>query len=251
MKPSNSTLSKRRRFQPSITSYFSSGSTAPNASVSHNHYSAATFSATPVVPATVQSSLLSVGMRVRKSVADGYKTQIALEKEKAVSAKNASGAEIRSGTRHSELAPFSGMDKCARNLVTDDGDAFSLPASSQESVESSVSVPIALNGQKRNLERESDIFSDDDSDLEYNDSWREAPLDVQFFLQHWDSNVVALHYNKSLNRMAFPTWNWMISKRPAFFVDARKSTLIAAWTVPDLSFLACLPGISFFLNATG
>ncbi|KAJ5948280.1 hypothetical protein N7466_001295 [Penicillium verhagenii] len=176
MKPSSSTLSKRRRFQPSITSYFSSGSPAPNASVSHNHYSAATFSATPVVPATVQSSLLSVGMRVRKSVADGYKTQIALEKEKAVSVKNASGTENLSGTGHSELAPFSGMDKCAHNLVTDDGDAFSLPASSQESVESSVSVPIALNGQKRNLERESDIFSDDDSDVEYNNSWREAPL---------------------------------------------------------------------------
>ncbi|KAJ5535725.1 hypothetical protein N7513_008911 [Penicillium frequentans] len=173
MQPSNSTLSKRRRFQPSITSYFSAGSTAPNATVSHNHYSTATFSATPVVPAKVQSSLLSVGMRVRKSVADGYKTQISLEKEKAVPAMNAPVAHTYTTNGYSELTPFSGM---GRSAVTDDGDDFSLPPSSQESIASADSVPVMLNGQKRRLDGRSDIFADDDSDLEDNQPWQDAPL---------------------------------------------------------------------------
>ncbi|KAJ5144308.1 hypothetical protein N7526_001816 [Penicillium atrosanguineum] len=164
MQPSNSTLSKRRRFQPSITTYFA-GSTAPNATVSHNHYSTATFSATPVVPAKVQSSLLSVGMRVRKSVADGYKTQISLEKEKAVPSMNAPVAQTYTTNGYSELTLFSGM---GRSAVTDDGDDFSFPPSSQESIASADSVPIMLNGQKRRLDGRSDIFADNDSDLEDN-----------------------------------------------------------------------------------
>ncbi|KAJ5764886.1 hypothetical protein N7520_004445 [Penicillium odoratum] len=177
MQPSNSTLSKRRRFQPSITTYFSTGSTTPDASVSHNHYSTATFSATPVVPAKIQSSLLSVGMRVRKSVADGYKTQIALEKEKAMAAKDAAVAETYTTKGYSELAPFSGMGRSTSDLVTDDGDAFSLPPSSQESITSSASVPIILNGQKRSLDGRTGIYADEESDLEDNESWRVAPFE--------------------------------------------------------------------------
>lgn len=168
---SNSSLSKRRRFQTPITHYFNSTSTDPSStdaySSSHNHYSAATFSATPVVPAKVQASLLSVGMRVRKSIADGYKTQLVLKSEKSLPPDNV--AEIpaiappcSSGTGYSELAPFSGVRKSSydhynNQLIIDDGDAYSLPPSSQESNTSSASV---MNGQKRALE--SDIFVDDD-----------------------------------------------------------------------------------------
>ncbi|KAJ5648955.1 uncharacterized protein N7484_002678 [Penicillium longicatenatum] len=173
MQPSNSTLSKRRRFQPSITTYFPTESTASNATVSHNHYSTATFSATPVVPAKVQSSLLSVGMRVRKSVADGYKTQISLEKEKAVPAMSTPVAQTYTTNGYSELAPFSGM---GRSAVTDDGDDYSLPPSSQESMASTDSAPIMLNGQKRRLGGGNDIFADDDSDMEDNQLWRDVPL---------------------------------------------------------------------------
>ncbi|KAJ6160404.1 hypothetical protein N7470_003800 [Penicillium chermesinum] len=87
----NSTLAKRRRFQPPITTYFTSAAES-DASGTHEHYSATTFSPTPVVPAKVQASLLSVGMRVRKSVADGYKTQLAMEMEKAKSTPMESNA---------------------------------------------------------------------------------------------------------------------------------------------------------------
>ncbi|KAJ5088578.1 hypothetical protein N7456_012194 [Penicillium angulare] len=179
MQSTDSTLSKRRRFQSSITTYFTSSDvTGSNPSLSHNHYSAATFSATPVLPAKVQSSLLSVGMRVRKSVADGYKTQIAMEKEKAkVTSAMATTTQPYAQPSSSELAPFSGIARPSNSLVTDD-DEFSLPPSSQESVTSSTSGPIALNGQKRRLNGENSIFADEDSDFEDegSQSWQSAPL---------------------------------------------------------------------------
>jgi hypothetical protein len=170
---SNSTLSKRRRFQTPITNFFpsipSESQSADGHAVSNNHYSASTFSATPVVPAKVQASLLSVGMRVRKSVADGYKTQLSLEAEKAKVAVVATQSHLAQpyygNTRHAELAPFSGLSKSIddpHSIVTDDGDAFSLPPSSQESIRSTGSYASGLNGQKRSFEFEDDIYADED-----------------------------------------------------------------------------------------
>lgn len=165
---SNSALSKRRRFQPPITSFFnptpSETQSAETSSVSHNHYSAATFSATPVVPAKVQSSLLSVGMRVRKSIADGYKTQLAVKSEMVVPVgENPVPRTYSRGNSCPELSPFSGISKSSfdpydhsSQVITDDGDAYSIPPSSQDSVMTTTSV-----GQKRTLE--SDIFVDEDS----------------------------------------------------------------------------------------
>ncbi|GLI81162.1 hypothetical protein PoHVEF18_009534 [Penicillium ochrochloron] len=174
MPTSNSTLSKRRRFQAPITSFFPSASasseSADGHTVSHNHYSASTFSATPVVPARVQASLLSVGMRVRKSVADGYKTQLSLNAEKAKTAVVASEPRLAQpyygNTRHAELAPFSGFSKSAKepySINTDDGDAFSLPPSSQESITSTASYAGVLNGHKRSFDFEDDVYAYENS----------------------------------------------------------------------------------------
>lgn len=174
MPTSNSTISKRRRFQAPITSFFPSASASSEAAdghtVSHNHYSASTFSATPVVPAKVQASLLSVGMRVRKSVADGYKTQLSLKAEQAKIAVVASEPRptqpYYGNTRHAELAPFSGFSKPINepySVNTDDGDAFSLPPSSQESITSTASYASALNGNKRSFDLEDDVYAYEDS----------------------------------------------------------------------------------------
>jgi Ribonucleotide reductase inhibitor len=54
--------------QPSITSYF--GTQDPNAVIA----SSTTYSNIPSLPPNVQSNLLQVGMRIRKSVPEGYKT---------------------------------------------------------------------------------------------------------------------------------------------------------------------------------
>src|SRR5699024_9660631 len=78
--------SKRRRFQPPITSFFTPSPFSDSSQqddfspcVSHNHYSATTSSPTPVVSAKTQSNLLAAGMRVRKAIAEGYKTKAAVE----------------------------------------------------------------------------------------------------------------------------------------------------------------------------
>lgn len=57
--------------QRQITSFFSS-SASPNSSISAP--SETSLSSRPVLPADTQSHLLNVGMRVRKSVPEGYKT---------------------------------------------------------------------------------------------------------------------------------------------------------------------------------
>lgn len=161
----NSTLAKRRRFQPPITTYFASVPES-DASGTHSHYAAATFSPTPVVSAKVQASLLSVGMRVRKSVADGYKTRLEMEKEKAAPAIVGADAPTTQAYgnygSHAELTSFAGTHRYLSHMVTDDdGDAFSLPSSSQES---NASAPFTRhNGQKRQFDFDNDIFADDDT----------------------------------------------------------------------------------------
>ncbi|KAL2871940.1 uncharacterized protein BJX67DRAFT_341071 [Aspergillus lucknowensis] len=182
--------SKRRRFQPPITTFFT---TSPNpssndsSSVSYNHYSAVTHSPTPVVPAKVQASLLSVGMRVRKSVAEGYKTHHAKAiDEKYTTTTFASDEKVNTlkrthmlSTTRSELAPFSGMGKPTEytpslpypttststhhnfnHIITTDepDDAFSLPPSSQESIDSqSFTPPIT----KKRAHSDFDPYEDD------------------------------------------------------------------------------------------
>jgi hypothetical protein len=83
-------------------------------------------------------------------------------------------AQVYHGSRPSELPPFSGTPKTSFSddyLVTDDGDAYSIPPSSQEST-----VSLALGGQKRALELDGDILVDEDVDESFNnfgESWHE------------------------------------------------------------------------------
>jgi hypothetical protein len=181
----NVTLSKRRRFQPPITSFFSStpsDSTDSHACpVSHNHYSAATFSAHPVVSPKVQSNLLNVGMRVRKSVAEGYKTELKkFTAPPVISAPEPQNVHVghpHNSTSYAELAPFSGISKHSQDrpngrssalnpnqfIIDDDGDTFSLPPSSQESTSSYITF--SGLSQKRALDSDSDsefiVINDD------------------------------------------------------------------------------------------
>ncbi|KAI9932114.1 hypothetical protein ASPWEDRAFT_40051 [Aspergillus wentii DTO 134E9] len=168
----NDTLSKRRRFQPPITSFFSSPASNENTPphLSHNHYSARTNSPTPAVPDKVQASLMSVGMRVRKSIAEGYKTLGAKKLENSVYADQ--DQKPRYPSSHAELAPFGGMFKPGDNavqplyqpsyqssdspdIITDENDAFSLPPSSQESAASFAPL-------KRSFDDDIDELEDED-----------------------------------------------------------------------------------------
>ncbi|KAL1986426.1 hypothetical protein VTN96DRAFT_6346 [Rasamsonia emersonii] len=177
-------LSKRRRFQPPITSFFASaGSNASDdndhqvGGLSYNNYSSPTHSPTPALPAKVQSSLLTVGMRIRKSVPEGYKTEPKKLTEYTVShTVNPSGGSPAGGytqTRscYAELEPFCGMHKIGNlavqtfprpaegyqdrstHMSADNDDMSSLPSKSQESNASSA---FSSNSHKRSY----------DSDLE-------------------------------------------------------------------------------------
>ncbi|PYI22999.1 hypothetical protein BO86DRAFT_393744 [Aspergillus japonicus CBS 114.51] len=123
--------SKRRRFQPPITSFFTTASDptahpSPTAHHTHNHYSTSTSSPTPTLAPKVQASLLSVGMRIRKSIAEGYKTH-----------HQSSKALLYGAPPFYHYHQDQDQDPSGHLVTTDEGDAFSLPASSQESTSSS------------------------------------------------------------------------------------------------------------------
>jgi hypothetical protein len=210
--------SKKRRFQPPITTFFSTSShpSSNASSLSHNHYSAPTHSATPVVESKVQASLLSVGMRVRKSVAEGYKTNHAKnmdEKHTVIistnsiheqSANTSIQPSTYSKTLRSELAPFSGMGRSNQYtpslpypgtstlhkqqehmITTDEDDAFSLPPSSQESVDSqSFSTPPPMLKKRTHNDFNFEPYEDDeDIDLSFDEmdnKWQD-PLRLNLF----------------------------------------------------------------------
>jgi hypothetical protein len=103
----------------------------------------------PVLPSTVQSNLLSVGMRVRKSVPEGYKTKgtsafkLWTDNSPVNTTTSATQAPIKGASR--ELLPFCGINKVGgldtqpdfdRDDEVPDLDAIPELTMSQESVES-------------------------------------------------------------------------------------------------------------------
>ena len=117
---------KRRRFQAPITSFFNreSSSSGIDSNPQQAQLHEERFSS-PTLPPEIQSSLLTVGMRVRKSVPEGYKTHKILHSsplhgqpgqltELGVQDFNYAPHSIPSSTTHwayAELAPFCGLHK--------------------------------------------------------------------------------------------------------------------------------------------
>ncbi|KAJ9155595.1 hypothetical protein NKR23_g1893 [Pleurostoma richardsiae] len=145
--------------QRHITSFFNKSPSCPNVTTS-SVSSPATISS-PDLPASVQSNLLSVGMRVRKSVPEGYKTGSAysgfsLWADAAASSHHNNNGGTPLSVAPRELLPFCGIHKVGGLSAQPDFDAAPplpvdvftnpLPAlddvpgltSSQESVESNV-----------------------------------------------------------------------------------------------------------------
>ncbi|KAK4453335.1 putative ribonucleotide reductase [Podospora aff. communis PSN243] len=109
----------------------------------------------PVIPANVQSNLLSVGMRVRKSVAEGYKTDPSsysgfnLWSDSTLSSGNLPVATNPNAPFHSprELAPFCGINKVgglAVQPVPQEPSSYFAITSSQESTSSNTSATEAM-----------------------------------------------------------------------------------------------------------
>lgn len=100
---------RKRQFQPSINCYFSqrnaNSSSAPERARSPM---------SPPLPDETQASLLSVGMRVRKSVPEGYKTHKTTGLPEVPVPSTAPVRKMRtatSGMSTKELMPFCGLHK--------------------------------------------------------------------------------------------------------------------------------------------
>lgn len=169
--------------QPSITSYFAPAISPTNTEPHIYSISpqARPENCSPHLPATVQSNLLSVGMRVRKSVPEGYKTgsysAFTLFSDNS-SARASMAGEQRAETRADnvttrtrprarELTPFCGLHSIGGLVAAGDGKSFvsieemdeddDVPALSQSSTVSNDSIS-APGDRKRRLD-----FDEEDS----------------------------------------------------------------------------------------
>ncbi len=175
---------KRRRFQAPITSFFASRSTQsgdPSTSPQEPLSS-------PTLPEAIQSSLLTVGMRIRKSVPEGYKTH-KITYPSSLQARSGyfldsgvqehESAKITNRGNHTELAPFCGLHKIGGMAVQpmpvsyrsnayergaeemEEPGLWSVP-SSQESIDSN---PSALPSNKRGFTFDLDEDDDDNDEV--------------------------------------------------------------------------------------
>lgn len=125
--------------QRQITTFFTSTRPAAAAAAPQKHFQH------PVLPSAVQSDLLSVGMRVRKSVPEGYKTGSPHSAFRLWDERGGSVRPRRGGAGAGELAPFCGVHRIggysvqpAKDDDIEDEDDDEMPGltSSQETVES-------------------------------------------------------------------------------------------------------------------
>lgn len=178
---------RKRQFQPSnqssIKSFFTPvGATSPSSPANTQEPAP---SLRPVLPDNVQSLLINVGMRVRKSVPEGYKTHKSLPTptisymHPASISTNVENEEPMSSapelyTKPSELTPFCGLHKIGGFSSQPTSSAPSL-SYTQSSVSSSFDMPqTPKNTRKRSysdeIENELDSFFDDKAEADFLDA---------------------------------------------------------------------------------
>ncbi|KAK5128809.1 hypothetical protein LTR85_000142 [Meristemomyces frigidus] len=149
----SSTHIRKRPYQPSIASYFNRGdATQPRRSTRSPM--------SPPLPTDTQASLLSVGMRVRKSVPEGYKTHKTLGLDgfpfpsTAPPAFMTSATPVYSGGGGSrELTPFCGLHKTGGLAVQELGwvPSSSAPSATQRDSEGNVEATPTLSMSQNTL----------------------------------------------------------------------------------------------------
>lgn len=154
----------KRQFQPSINSYFRATSDNFGGTVESHGAEHALSDHFPALPATIQSTLLNVGMRVRKSVPEGYQTRTKASRsfgpsvpniEPSPAVETAWSPPSRATPAHHGLVPYCGILKIGGLAVQpvpaeadlpplQFDDEFSLPSSSQGSDTSVVTRPTEM-----------------------------------------------------------------------------------------------------------
>jgi hypothetical protein len=179
---------RKRQFQPSnqpsIRSFFTTVGTSAAPSSSAADIDEYAQPLKPTVPDHVQSLLINVGMRVRKSVPEGYKTHKSLPVPKIeymhpASIPNYSSTDLPTSSapelysKPPELAPFCGLHKIGGFSSQPTSSAPGL-SNTQSTIASSISTPQTpqTNTRKRSytddMEAELDTFFD--GEQEQNDS---------------------------------------------------------------------------------
>jgi hypothetical protein len=169
--------------QSQITSFFGPG----QPSISVTSHSPSDTAPSPVLPASVQANLLSVGMRVRKSVPEGYKTggynafKLWSDSDNAAASSKPKYTPAPIVTQK-ELLPFCGINRVgglsSQPSFAEDDDLPSMDAmpgltSSQESMASTASA------QSDNTSTRKRIFDEEDRSEQPVHVWmdRDAWLD--------------------------------------------------------------------------
>ncbi len=115
----------KRPFRPSISSYLGRGSIETD-----NTNLSRTSNPSPSLPVTIQSNLLHVGMRVRKSVPEGYKTRPKLFHAPATNALDDASNDTYHASPHSRTASIAlaGLVPYCDTLSTGGHNTHSVPA---------------------------------------------------------------------------------------------------------------------------
>ncbi|KAL8783434.1 MAG: hypothetical protein Q9213_004634 [Squamulea squamosa] len=166
----------KRRFQTDITSYFNIHD--PSSTLAHPEKP--TLLSSLPIPPTIQSSLLNVGMRIRKAVPEGYKTQCRLVDDNIPLPSSSSSRIHASTSGYAELVPYCGISKiggyktqqpapendASSGMFFEDDNLFGSMPSSQESVPEPDTVLVRgempLMGAKRPFE----VDEDDEGELD-------------------------------------------------------------------------------------
>lgn len=245
---------KRRRFQTPITSFFLRElQCSEETSVCQQRQQAQEQLSSPPLPDEVQSSLLAVGMRIRKSVPEGYKTHKAVySRFSSDYLSNSLGPGMQdynynttsSSTyqpTHAELAPFCGLHKiggmavqpmprplsgassynCSRKGAeqAEESNPWSLP-SSQDSINSDApSAPSKKRTLAFNLE--------DDSD----NDWGHDDLQAQ------TSSIPSTHIERSALNPFFSSSYSSSSGRQSFTSNNINANSPRAFAIPRSRFL--------------
>lgn len=174
----------KRRFQPDITAAYFTPNPLLNQAENASH-------STPRLPVSIQSSLLNVGMRIRKSVPEGYKTKSVYSSPS--STPDPSGGLLHGVNGYAEqLVPYCGMMKTGGYAMQSqharpevdalpclwfegDDELGGLPSSQESVMEEETGVLLAggimVEGGKRRR-----FVDDEDDGIERQEGWLEEGI---------------------------------------------------------------------------
>ena len=172
-----STHVHKRPFQPSIPSSFSFSSSQSQSP------------STPLLPPSIQSSLLNLGMRIRKSVPEGYKT---VPKHNPTASQTLPHTPLRQYNKSQELSPFCGLHKIGNLYSQPPATPTSVSQEEEEQKDFELDLPQLLFNEEDGYDFSPASSQESTPEKERNstmlDSLTSTPLGWQSKKRIWDEN---------------------------------------------------------------